>query len=173
MAAKKKKKKPKTKAPAKASKKVARKKVDPIAPGYTAVTPALNMVDAKASIEFCKKAFGAKLQMSMALPNGKLMHAVLSIGGALVMISDAIQDAPRVSSLFVYVPSVDKTVAKAVALGAKVLMPPADMFWGDRFARIVDPQGNFWSIGTHIEDVSPAEQKKRGKAEMKRMAAAG
>ena len=155
----------------KAAKKAAKKKVDPIAPGYTAVTPALNMVDARATIEFCKKAFGAKLQLSMARPDGKLMHAVLSIGGALLMVSDAIQDAPRVSSLFLYVPNVDKTVAKAVALGAKVLMPPGDMFWGDRFARICDPQGNFWSIGTHIEDVSPAEQKKRGKAEMKRTAA--
>ncbi len=173
MAAKKKKKAPAkaAKKPAKKPAKAAKKKVNPIAPGYTAVTPALNMVDARATIEFCKKAFGAKVEMTMPGPDGKLMHAVLRIAGAPLMISDAIQDLPRVSSLFLYVPNVDKTIAKAVALGAKVLMPAANMFWGDRFARISDPQGNFWSIGTHIEDVSNAEAKKRAKVEMKRMAA--
>jgi predicted enzyme related to lactoylglutathione lyase len=81
------------------------------------------------------------------------------------------QDPPRISSLFLYVPDCDKTVAKAVKAGAKVIMPLADMFWGDRFGRIVDPQGNYWSIATHVENVSPKEMQKRSAAEAKRMAA--
>jgi hypothetical protein len=49
-------------------------------------------------------------------------------------------------------------------------MPPMDMFWGDRFARVVDPQGNHWAIATQIEKVKPAELKLRAKAFAKQMA---
>jgi uncharacterized glyoxalase superfamily protein PhnB len=154
-----------------AKKKASKKKVNPIPKGYGTVTASLNQVDAKTTIAFCKKAFGAKVRMTMPGPNGKLMHAEIEIGDSVVMLSDAVMDAPRVSSLFLYVPSVDKTIAKAVKAGAKVVMPAQDMFWGDRFGRVVDPQGNIWAIGTHVEDVSPAEMKKRSKAAAKEMAA--
>jgi PhnB protein len=56
---------------------------------------------------------------------------------------------------------VDKTFAKAVKAGAKQIMPPQDMFRGDRFGSIEDPYGNHWAIATHIEDVPPREMKKR------------
>jgi PhnB protein len=153
----------------KAGKKAAKKKVDPIPPGYHSVTPTMNQADASATIAFCKKAFGAKLRMSMPGAPGKIMHAEIEMFGSVVMVSDAVQEPARVSSVFLYVPSVDKTIAKAVAAGAKIIMPAQDMFWGDRFGRIVDPAGNFWAIGTHIEDVSPAEVKKRQKAMAKQM----
>lgn len=146
-----------------AAKKKSKKKVSPIPKGYHSVTPALNQSDAKATIEFCKKAFGAKLRMKMPGPNGKLMHAEIEIGDSIIMVSDSVNEPPRVASNFLYVPSVDKTIAKALKAGAKIVMPAQDMFWGDRFGRIVDPQGNFWSIGTHVEDVTPAEMKKRQK----------
>jgi uncharacterized glyoxalase superfamily protein PhnB len=146
-----------------ATKKKSKKKVSPIPKGYHSVTPALNQTNAMATIDFCKKAFGAKLRMKMPGANGKLMHAEIEIGDSVIMLSDAVMEPARVASTFLYVPSVDKTIAKAVKAGAKVVMPAQDMFWGDRFGRIVDPQGNFWSVGTHVEDVSPAEMKKRQK----------
>ncbi len=148
-----------------------KKRVNPIPKGYTSVTPSMNQNDAAATIAFCKKVFGAKLRMKMPAPNGKLMHAEIEIGDSVVMLSDAVQEPARVASTFLYVPSVDKTVTKAVKAGAKVLMPAADMFWGDRMGRIVDPFGNFWTIATHIENVSPAEVKRREKAARKLMAA--
>jgi PhnB protein len=169
MAAKKKNKTTK-KATKKATKR-APKKVNPIPKGYGSVTPALNLTNAQATIAFCKKVFDAKVRMTMPGPGGKLMHAEMEIGNSVVMLSDAMQDPPRISSLFLYVPDCDKTVAKAVKAGAKVIMPLADMFWGDRFGRIVDPQGNYWSIATHVENVSPKEMQKRSAAEAKRMAA--
>lgn len=150
-----------------------KKRVNPIPKGYTSVTPSMNQTDASATIAFCKKAFGAKLRMKMPGPGGKLMHAEIEIGDSVVMLSDSVQEPARVASTFLYVPSVDKAVAKAVKAGAKVLMPAADMFWGDRMGRIVDPFGNFWTIATHIENVSPAEVKRREKAARKLMAAAG
>ena len=131
----------------------------------------MNVADASATIAFCRKVFGAKLGTKMPGPGGKLMHAELTIGDSMVMLSDAVMEPARVSSIFVYVPKVDKTMAKAVAAGATVKMPVQDQFWGDRFGSFVDPQGNIWSIATHVENVSPVEMKKRTKAAAKQMAA--
>ena len=151
--------------------KTTKKKINPIPVGYRTVTATLNQADAGATIAFCKKAFGAKLRSKMPGPGGKLMHAEIEIGNSIVMLSDAMQEPARVSSLFLYVPDVDKTVAKAVKAGATVMMPPQDMFWGDRFGRVTDPQGNNWSIGSRVEKVAPAEVTKRAKAFAKQMAA--
>jgi PhnB protein len=41
-------------------------------------------------------------------------------------------------------------------------MPPADMFWGDRYGKLTDPYGHKWSMATHIEDVTPREMARRG-----------
>ena len=99
------------------------------------------------------------------------MHAEILIGDSVVMVSDAVREPARASSIMLYVPKVDKVVAKAVSAGAEVIMPVEDMFWGDRFGRVKDPFGNTWAIASRVERVSPAEMKKRMKAETKRMAA--
>jgi PhnB protein len=70
-------------------------------------------------------------------------------------------------SLLVYLPDCDKVVAKAVAGGAKILKPVEDQFYGDRSGFIQDPFGHFWSVATHIEDVSPKEMEERAKKAMK------
>lgn len=168
MAAKKKKSAAKKKKTGKAT----RRKVSPVPKGYRTVTPSVSLADASATIAFCKKAFGAKVRSKLGAPGGKIMHAEVEIGDSVVMVSDAFDDAPCISSLFLYVPDVDKAVAKAAKAGATVTMPPEDMFWGDRMGRVVDPQGNIWSIGSRIEIVRPDELKKRARAAAKKMAAA-
>jgi len=140
------------------------KKVKPVPKGFHAVTPALNQANAAQTIDFCKKAFGAKERMRMAGPGGKIMHAEIVIGDSIIMLNDEMQEPAQPASLFLYVPDVDKTVAKAVKAGATVLMAPQDMFWGDRFGRIADPAGNKWGVATHREDVTPREMKKRAAA---------
>ena len=137
------------------------KKVRPIPKGYHSVTPMLNQADAAQTIAFCKQAFGAKERMRLAGPGGKIMHAELQIADSIVMLSDAMQEPAQPAGLFLYVPDVDKTFAKAVKAGATVVTPVQDMFWGDRFGRVADPSGNRWGIATHREDVSPREMKKR------------
>lgn len=166
MAAKKKTKTTKKKKTVKAT----RRKVSPVPKGYRTVTPSMSLADASATIAFCKKAFGAKLRSKLPAPGGKLMHAEIEIGDSIVMLADAMQEPPHISTLFLYVPDVDKTMAKAVKAGAKVTMPAQDMFWGDRFGRLVDPQGNIWSIGSRVEIVRPDELKKRARAAAKQMA---
>ena len=53
---------------------------------------------------------------------------------------------------------------KAVAAGAQVRMPLADMFWGDRYGVVTDPFGHKWSVATHKEDLTPEEISKRAQA---------
>ena len=90
------------------------KKVPPIPRGYRTVTATMNQNDSAATIAFCKKAFGAKLRSKVPGPGGKIMHAELQIGDSVVMLSDAMQEPARVSSMWLYVEKVDKTFAKAV-----------------------------------------------------------
>ena len=139
-------------------------KVKPIPAGYHAITPSLTQDNAGQTIDFCKRAFGAKEKMRMAGPGGRIMHAEIQIGDSVIMLNDVMEEPAQPASLFLYVPDVDKVFAKAVQAGASVLMPPQDMFWGDRFGRIADPAGNKWGIATHREDVTPKEMKKRAAA---------
>lgn len=156
----------------KTAKSAEKKPINPVPRQYGTVTPTMNQTDAGATIAFCKKAFGAKLLTKMAGPGGKLMHAEIQIGDSIVMVSDAVMEPARVSSLFLYVPAVDKAIAKAVKAGAQVISPAQDMFWGDRFGRLKDPFGNLWALASRVEKVSPKEMKLRMKEENKRMKAA-
>ena len=137
------------------------RKVRPIPKEYHTVTPSLTQQDAGQTIAFCKQAFGAKERMRIAGPNGKIMHAEIQIGDSIVMLTDAVHHPPQPAGLFLYVLDVDKTFAKAVKAGGKAIMPPQNMFWGDRFGSVEDPYGNHWALATHIEDVPPREMKKR------------
>jgi uncharacterized glyoxalase superfamily protein PhnB len=66
--------------------------------------------------------------------------------------------------LNIYVEDVDRLFKEAVAAGAKVTMPLANQFWGDRYGQIVDPFGQSWALGSHIEDVAPEEMERRANA---------
>jgi len=147
--------------------------VNYIPAGYHSVTPSLVVRDGKAALEFYKKAFGAQELSAMYGPDGKtLMHAEIKIGDSIVMLGgespemganspQALNGSPV--SLYLYVDNCDAWFKRAVDAGARPTMPPADMFWGDRHAKVTDPSGHNWGILTHQEDVSPAEMDKRVK----------
>jgi PhnB protein len=141
------------------------KKVRPVPKGFTAVTPHLSIKDALAALAFYKKAFGAKVLGKMLTPEGTLLHADVQIGDAHVFVSEPMMNsAPGSSTIHLYVENADKAWKKAVAAGAKVVMPLDNSFWGDRYGVLSDAFGQKWSISSHIEDVPPAEMKKRMKA---------
>ena len=73
--------------------------------------------------------------------------------------------------LHLYVKDVDATFQQAVAAGAKPAMPPADMFWGDRYSKVIDPLGHHWSIATRIKDMTAEEMHKAGQEFFANMAA--
>ncbi len=98
------------------------------------------------------------------------MHAQLQIGDSMLLLHDEFAESGGESpdslegsavTLHLYVPDVDAVFARAVAAGAKVEMPVTDMFWGDRYGQIKDPFGHRWSIGTKIEDLTPAQMRER------------
>ena len=141
-------------------------KVNPIPDGMHSVTPHLVCSDADAAIGFYQKAFGATDVHRMPGPDGKLMHGQIRIGDSQVMLANenaqwgmlgplALKGSPV--TIHLYVEDADAFVAKAAAAGAKVTMPVADMFWGDRYGVVEDPYGHRWSIATHTRDVTPAE----------------
>jgi PhnB protein len=151
-------------------------KVRPVPEGFHTITPHLVIHGATAAIEFYKKALGAQAIVCMPGPAGKVMHAELKVGNSIFFLADDFPDmgscapAPGTSSpvvLNLYVEDCDKIFNQAVAAGAKVQMPPANMFWGDRYAKFSDPFGHNWAVATHIEDVPPAEMPKRAEEAMK------
>jgi uncharacterized glyoxalase superfamily protein PhnB len=145
----------------------------PIPDGYHTVTPGLTVKNGAEMIEFYKRALGAKELLRISGPDGKhLMHAEIEIGNSKVMLSDESPEmgcrAPAsvggvTSSLYVYVEDVDKAFRRAVEAGATALMPPTDMFWGDRFGQVEDPSGHRWGLATHKEDPTPEEMARRQK----------
>ena len=134
------------------------------------VIPRLVCRDVGAAIEFCVNTFGAADLGSRPGPDGKPAHALLTIGPAMIMIE---AEWPNLTSraptpdgsspvvIFVYVADVDKTVERAVAGGAKVLVPVQDQFWGDRIGWVMDPSGHVWTIATRIEETSEEERRDR------------
>jgi len=145
------------------------RKVKPIPAGYHSVTPYLIIDGAAAALDFYKKAFGAKETVRM--PNGgRIAHAEIVIGDSHVMLADenpemgaqAPQSGTRTPvGIMLYVKDVDAVFKRAVAAGAQIERPLADQFYGDRTGGIIDPFGHRWYLGTHIEDVSPKEMKRR------------
>ncbi|MDP9046188.1 MAG: VOC family protein [Pseudomonadota bacterium] len=140
--------------------------VKPIPEGMHSITPHLCCANAAAAIDFYKEAFGAVEVSRLAGPDGKLMHGAVRIGDSVVMLYDempqwgalgpkALKGSPVVIHL--YVPDVDAAFAQAIAAGATVKMPVADMFWGDRYGQVEDPYGHCWSIATHTRDLTEAQ----------------
>ena len=129
--------------------------------GFHTVTPTLTVKGAAKLIDFLKAAFGAEEKFRMPGPGGAIMHAEITIGDSIVMLSDAIRQPATQTELYLYVTDADGTYQRALKAGAKSLMAPVDMFWGDRFARVEDAFGNAWGIATHKEDVAPDEMARR------------
>ena len=129
------------------------------------VIPHLDVEGAAAALDFYKKAFDAVETMRLPAEDGKrLMHASITIGEGMVMLHDSFPEYaemggtanPRVLgkstvTIHVYAPDVDKTYKQAIDAGATGLMDPADMFWGDRYAKLRDPFGHVWSLGAPIK----------------------
>jgi uncharacterized glyoxalase superfamily protein PhnB len=143
--------------------------VKPIPDGMHTITPHLVCANASDAIEFYKKAFNATEVTRLPGPNGRLMHAMLKIGDSPLMLVDefpewaclgplALKGSPV--TIHLYVENVDTFVEHAVAAGATVSMPIADMFWGDRYGQLQDPFGHRWSVATHTRDVSTEEMQR-------------
>jgi uncharacterized glyoxalase superfamily protein PhnB len=132
------------------------------------VTPYLTVVDAAASLDFYARAFGFKPGVTRSSREGKIIHAAMRYQGAVAImfapegIYSGTMQAPAHSGaenpimMHVNCPKVDALVARARAAGATILTEPADMFWGERIARVADPDGYVWCFAARIGEFDPA-----------------
>lgn len=132
------------------------------------LSPHLVVESSERAIEFYQKAFGAKEEMRLADDAGRIIHACVSLGDFHIMMVDRMPEhemhTPRSLggspvTIHLSVRDVDAFVNRAVEAGAKVIMPVADMFWGDRYGLIEDPFGHSWSVSTHQRDMTQSEIK--------------
>jgi len=120
------------------------------------------------AIEFYKKAFSAVELCRILVPGDpRIMHAELQLGPTIVFLNDDFPEmcggkvrSPKALGgtpvgLHRYVVDCDAAMKQAVDAGAEVVMPAADMFWGDRYGLIIDPFGHQWSFATHLHDLTP------------------
>jgi len=129
------------------------------------IMPHLDVEGAAAALDFYKQAFDAVEMIRMPAQDGKrLMHASIKIGEGVVMLHDSFPEYAEMGgtanpkalgkstvTIHLYAPDVDKTYKQAIDAGATSLMAPADMFWGDRYAKLRDPFGHVWSLGAPIK----------------------
>jgi uncharacterized glyoxalase superfamily protein PhnB len=170
-----------SKAKMKAQRKATKKAMKPKAKarsrsiGKQTLSPHLICAGAAKAIDFYKKAFGATENMRLPGKDGRLMHASVQVNGACVMLVDEMPEWGALSpkslkgtpvTVHLNVDDVDAFVKRAVKAGATVVMPVADMFWGDRYGVIEDPFGHRWSIATHVRDMTPKEIAKAMPKEM-------
>jgi PhnB protein len=144
-------------------------KVKPIPEGYHTATPFLTVDNGQKALDFYKRAFGAKEVMRLEGPDGKLGYAEIQIGDSRITLSDEFPGMNKSAkalggspvAIMLYVEDADKLFKQAVGAGAKEVQPMKDQFFGDRTGSVTDPFGHRWYVCTHIEDVSPAEMKRR------------
>ena len=132
--------------------------------------PHLIVNDGQAALKFYKEVFGAEEGDNMMAADGKrLMHGEIVLDGHKLFLSDEFAAAeggtckmPQTLGgtcvrITLMVDDADVLVERAVAHGARVLMPVADMFWGARYGKIVDPFGHEWGINQQKKEMSKEE----------------
>lgn len=143
--------------------------VNPVPDGYHTVNAYLIVDDAARALDFYRDAFGAEELYRLPM-GGKIGHAEIRIGDTNLMLSDEWPDMQALgpnkrggptASFVIYGPDCDAAFDRAVMAGGKIDRPVEDQFWGDRMGTVIDPFGHKWTLGTHIEDVSPEEMKTR------------
>jgi PhnB protein len=141
-----------------------------------ALTPHIVCNGAAQAIEFYKQAFGAEERMRIDTPEGKIMHAAISIGGAMLMLVDEMKDMGALDpnslggtpvTLHLNVANADAAIQRAASAGATITMPAENTFWGDRYGQVKDPWGHCWSIAHPLgEPLTEDELKEAAKNAM-------
>jgi PhnB protein len=144
--------------------------VNAIPEGYTSLTPFLCVDGAARAIDFYVSVFGAKLVDRMDGADGTVAHAELDFGVGRLQLGDPAQayqiaapdpNAPATHSVALYCDDVDAVVVRAEQAGATIREPAQTFVTGDRFASILDPWGQRWTVMTRVETLSAEERERR------------
>jgi PhnB protein len=138
------------------------------------ITPHIVVRDAAAAAEWYQRAFGAEEVGRIPVPGGRFMQIELRFGDSTVMLADEFPELGVVSpltlggtygALTIQADDVDALWERALEVGAEVLHPLQDAFWGDRHGQILDPFGHRWGLAQHLRDV-PADEIRAAAAAM-------
>jgi uncharacterized glyoxalase superfamily protein PhnB len=126
------------------------------------IMPALRYKDAPAAIDWLCNVLGFTKHAVYANPDGTIAHAQLVLGGGMVMLGSAKEDAQALrfkspeelggvetGSIYVFAADVDAVHARATAAGAAIVRPLENMDYGSREFAVKDPEGHSWSVGTY------------------------
>lgn len=134
------------------------------------VFPYLRVRNAANAIDFYVRTFGAREKFRLTEPSGRIGHAELELGAMVVMVSEEFPEYEILGpesiggtsvSIHLHVDDCDALISHAVKMGAKLIRPPTDQFYGERSGAVRDPFGHEWLIGHNIEDVTPEEMQRR------------
>ncbi|MCI0615452.1 VOC family protein [bacterium] len=131
-----------------------------VPPGANPLSPILVLRDVEAALDFYQKAFGFKLRNVMKGPDNSILHAEMTHVDSQIMMGPESPErgafaptGPSPVTLYILVADVDAIADQARLHGGNIVQPPTDMFWGDRTAVIIDPEGHKWMVATHVKDV--------------------
>jgi PhnB protein len=132
--------------------------------------PYLCVRDARAAIDFYVHAFGAQELFRLTEPAGRVGHAELRFGEAVLMLAEefpeygilaARADAQLPFCIHLHVDDADAAIARALAAGASLVRAAQDEFYGERSGRVRDPFGYEWLLGHQLEELTPQEMQRR------------
>ncbi|MFC2037758.1 VOC family protein [Chloroflexota bacterium] len=125
------------------------------------VIPTMRYNDASAAIEWLCEAFGFDKHLVVPGEKGTIAHAQLTFGNGMIMLGSAREDdfgrlqkppsavGAATQSPYIIVEDADKHHARAVAVGAEIVMAIKDEDYGGRAYSCRDPEGHLWSFGTY------------------------
>jgi uncharacterized glyoxalase superfamily protein PhnB len=126
--------------------------------GMPQCCPCLFYDDVEAAARFLARAFGFAERFIGRDAAGRVEHAQLAYGAAVVMLGSArtpralrpcapAKELPALhAGVYLFVDDVDAHHDRARAAGADIALAPADMHWGDRIYCAVDLEGQFWTF---------------------------
>ena len=132
--------------------------------------PHLIVGDGMAALKFYREVFGAKEGHNMMAPDAKrLMHGELVLDDHKFFVSDEFTaeeggncQTPQTLGgtsvrITLMTDDADGVFERAIARGAKVVMPLQDMFWGARYGQFFDPWGHNWGINQQLKEQTEEE----------------
>jgi len=140
--------------------------------GHGTVTAVIYLKNAAAAIDYYRLVFGAVELKRVPGVNGTIAHAEIRIGDSVVVLVDQLAGSgtgraatgalsPRIE-LALYSEDADALYERAIDLGATVTLPISDVFWGDRYGKVMDPFGQVWALGTRKVLLTVEEVVQRG-----------
>ena len=143
------------------------RKITPVPKGYRTANPVLIVRGADAALSYYETVFGAEVMSRDYAQDGiTILQAEMKVGNTILRIADEMPEFGIFSPtslggsaviVQLYLSEVDALWTRAVDSGARVAVPLADTYWGERFGRFVDPFGHVWNIAKRTEMLTPGE----------------